>query len=253
MRVMRDVRQNYALGFDLDSMVKDGLLDSISVAPRWASNDSDMPIEDFKRAYPSLSVYAGITDLTLLAFTDAESAMGYASAYLSRGADKIYLYNFFSNPRSPSPANQRLYRACGTLETLKGEARRIVVTYQDMTAPNAPRWVPLPAKANGFTLSVPTGPILEGERVSLILGFDREVTSTEVKASLDGIPAVFMGKTEEGRAYAEGKNRTAGGEPVKALYLFSLSKSKAVEKAVTLSVKACEDLHLSYAEINIKP
>lgn len=252
LRLMRDRKQNHALGFDIDAMVKESLLDSISVAPRWASCDSDMPIENFKSAYPDLPVYAGITDLTLLTPTDAEAAMGYAAAYLARGADKIYLYNFFSNPFSPSDANNTLYRTCGSLETLIGEARRIIVTYQDMTAWGQSPWVPLPAKADGFSLFIPTGPIAKEESISLVLGFDREITNEEVKVSLDGVPAVFMGMTEQGSAYAKGKNRTAGGEPVKALYLFTLPKRKGVEKAVTLSVEAGASLLLSYVEIIVK-
>lgn len=252
LRVMRDIQQNRALGFDLHAMAKEGLLDSISVAPRWASNDSDMPIESFKHAYPSLPVYAGITDLTLLTPTKADVAMGYAAAYLARGADKIYLYNFFSDPYSPSPEYQRLYRTCGSLKTLVGEARRIVVTLQDMTAPSAPRWSPLPERAQDFAYIIPTGPIRCDEQVSFLLGFDREAEEEEVTLTVNGKRGCFLEKTEEGKAYAEGRARLMGTEGGKAFYLFGLSEGLSTEKELELTLHAKSDLMLSHIEVIVK-
>ena len=251
LRAMRGIEENCAFGFDIPQMVNEGLLDSISVAPRWASNDSDMPIDKWKERFPSLPVYAGVTDLTLLAPTDAACASGYAAAYLALGADKIYLYNFFSNPYAPDPKHERLYRTAGSLQTLVGTDRRIVVTYQDMHAEGLPTFVPLPARANGYALSVPTGPFGAEETVSLVLGFDREIAPNEVTLKVDGIPAAFVGKTAYSDAYAKGKNRTAGCDVVKATYLFALAAPPKVSvPRVTLTADD-EALSLSYLEFVI--
>lgn len=250
-RAIRGIAENHAFGFDIAAMVAEDLLDSVSVAPRWASCDSDMSIESFKQAFPHIPIYAGITDLTLLVPTDAKTAMGYATLYLARGADKIYLYNFFSNPLFPNAEYTPLYSICGSLSTLLNKDRRIVVTYQDMCVPGLPAFVPLPSKADGFCLTVPTGPIEDGEAVSLIVGFDREIDPDEICLSADGKTATFEGRTTYSEAYGKGKNRIAGGEPVKAMYRFSLVTHPA-EKGICVTLNAKdESLSVSYLEIVI--
>lgn len=251
IRVMRDIAQNARLGFDLDALYERKLVDSIGVTPRWASCDSDMPIPLFKERYPRIPIYAGITDLTLLSPTDYETAAGYAAAYLSEGADKICLYNFFSNPYAPSEKHARMYRTCGALETLAGVSRRVVVTYQDFAPIGEAYFCPLPAKADGFSLSIPTGPVEMGERVSVILGFDREIDPSALSVKIDGVAAYPAGKTEKARPYAEGKRRVSGNDSAKELYLFTLSEGIKTERALTLSLSA-EDTSLcvGYVEFN---
>ena len=251
MRVMRDRLQNKRLGFDLDEICARGLLHSIGVTPRWASNDSDMPISLFKARYPNIEVYAGITDLTLLQPTDYEAAAGYAAAYLSMGADKICLYNFFSNPFAPSAQNTRLYHSCGSRDSLAYIPRRTVVTYQDIVPIGDAGWCPLPEKADGFALSVPTGPVEKREDVLLVLGFDRRISAEELTVTIDGAKASLLGETNLGRAYADGKNRIWGKEAVKELYLFTLPDGIKAERSLTLSLTA-EDpsLSVSYIEFD---
>ena len=250
VRFMRDIEGNRIFGFDAAAMIEEGLIDSLSVAPRWATNDSHMPIAEWRAAFPDFPIYAGITDLTILQFVDHRIAAGYAASYLSQGADKIYLYNFFNDPEKPNADYARMHRTCGDLQTLVGAPRRMIVTRQDIT-PNDRVFVPLPAKANGFTLPLPTGPIHPSETLSLVLGFFREVSEEEITVTLDGIPATLTGKTDIGRIYAESTSRFDGVSRADGLYIFALPSGCTAGNPV-LSVKAEDDtLSLSYIEILI--
>ena len=111
--------------------------------------------------------------------------------------------------------------------------------------------MPLPAKANGFTLPLPTGPIHPSETLSLVLGFFREVSEEEITVTLDGIPATLTGKTDIGRIYAESTARFDGVSRADGLYIFALPSGCTAGNPV-LSVKAEDDtLSLSYIEILI--
>ena len=247
-RAMRDIGGNEALGFDVLTMANEGLVDSVSVAPRWGTCDSDMPIEDWKTALP-VPVYAGITDLTWLVPTDEATAAAYASAYLARGADKIYLYNFFTDPDKPSDAYVRLRNVCGSRETLKDVPKRFVVTRQDMVVGDS-FWSPLPAQADGFSLPLVTGPIGKTQSLVLVLGFDREITQSEVTVTLGGVPATLLGRTEHGEAYAEGATRYAGVPMGKVRYAYALPVG-AVGERPTLRLFASDGVTVSYIELVI--
>lgn len=250
VRFMRDIEQNRIFGFDAAAMIEEKLIDSLSVAPRWATNDSHMPIAAWRSAFPDFPIYAGVTDLTILQFADAGIAAGYAASFLSQGADKIYLYNFFTSPDSPKADYARLHRICGDLTTLIGSPRRMIVTRQDIT-PNDQVFVPLPAKADGYTLPLPTGPIGVKEQLSLVIGFDREVGEDEITVLLDGTPARLTAPTDIGRIYAESTVRFDGVTRVGGLYLFSLPDGCTAGDPI-LSVGAKDGtLSLSYIEILI--
>ncbi len=252
MRLMRDIEQNRMLGFDAEALIEEGLLDNLSVAPRWGSNDSHLPVAAWKHRFPDFPIYAGITDLTLLGFSDHETVAGYAASFLAQGADKIYLYNFFTNPDNRNEAYARMHRTCGELATLSHVSRRIPVTLQDVAPLGVPVWCPLPAAADGFTLSVPTGPVAPDEEVAIVLGFDREIKADEITVTLNGTPARLLGATHHADAYASGRNQYAGYEAAKALYLFSLPRGviEGTEARVTLTA-ADRTLTVSYLEADI--
>lgn len=90
-----------------------------------------------------------------------------------------------------------------------------------------------------------------GERVSVILGFDREIDPSALSVKIDGVAAYPAGKTEKARPYAEGKRRVSGNDSAKELYLFTLSEGIKTERALTLSLSA-EDTSLcvGYVEFN---
>ena len=239
IRLMRDIAQNKTLGFDAEAMVKGHLVDIISVSSRWASNDSDMPISNWKTHFPDTPIYAGITDLTNLKPTTYETTAGLAAAYLADGADKVYLYNYFNDPLFPSPVFFKAQRTCGDLETLEGEGRRIPVLYQDVAPFGQTGYHPLPASAKDFSLSVLTGPLFLGEAATVTVGFDREIEEGDAILFVNGTEAMLSEKADTPPEAPEGKH----------YYTYKVAADALGETRQTLAVKARDGgLTLCYAE-----
>lgn len=201
IRLMRDMEQNKAFGFDAFTMANEKLVDSITVCPRWGSNDSDMPIAEWKEALTGVEIYAGITDLTYNKGTTYQLVAGYAAQYLQQGADKIYLYNFFNNPLAPNEGYAKMYTTCGSLATLEGEAQRYVVTYQDTTPSGYTAWNPLPATLNGFSLEVATGPVDEKDVVWIVVGLDQKIKRADITITVNGHAVDFKSMTQFANTY----------------------------------------------------
>ncbi len=203
IRLIRDIKGNKALGFDVDAIVGEKLADVITVCPRWATCDSDMPIGEWKAAYPGTEILAGVTDLIHVKPPVFEAIAGYASQYLHQGADGIYLYNFFNNPVSANESYAKMYRTFGSQETLSGRPRRYIVTYQDLAPYNTDPWKPLPAPADGFALDVSTGPVSGEDPAKLILGTDREIAEGELTVRINGHTAAYSGPTRAACPYTD--------------------------------------------------
>jgi hypothetical protein len=199
-RQPRDYTQALLYGFDAAAWAKEGLADAIVVTPRWESNDSAMPLRQWRAALrgSDVKLYAGLEILTNraddAAYTTARVARGYAAQYLSEGADAIYLFNYFQNPNEPEAFKHEIYNTCGSLDTLKNAARRHVVTFQDIAPEGVEKYRPLPmkiTKAKPQSLLVHTGGIA-AETLTIYLGANTD----KLRVSLNGKPCEPLGKAE---------------------------------------------------------
>jgi len=133
------------LGMDGALWAREGLVQMLVVTPFWASIETDMPMELWRRLCGDRVTLAAGLELLLrpyhdyrpLQFNSLETVRGAAASLLSRGADRIYLFNYMDSQtemadRENYPA---LLRECGRLETLAGKMRRHIVTYSDTWAP----------------------------------------------------------------------------------------------------------------------
>lgn len=133
------------LGLDGAAWAREGLIQMLVVTPFWASIEPDMPIELWRRLAGNQVTLAAGLELLLrpyasyrpLPFNSLETVRGAAASLLSRGADRIYLFNYMdSETEMPDRENYSLLlRQCGRLDTLAGKPRRHVVTYSDTWAP----------------------------------------------------------------------------------------------------------------------
>ncbi len=182
VRLMRDIAENLVYGFDAETWVREGLVDLITVSPRWETSDGDMPTEEWKRRFPDTEIAACVTDLFVLGTDDVggtpATVAGYALRYLSDGADSVYLFNYFMDP-GPGGADSVkghpydvINRTCGREETLLASPRRVIVAYQDVCPEGAKPYKPLPA-AEG-EIPVRLGVLPEGARIALLAGFGGE-------------------------------------------------------------------------------
>ncbi|MBI4891454.1 MAG: hypothetical protein HY821_12580 [Acidobacteria bacterium] len=142
------------LGMDGAKWAREGLVQMLVVTPFWASIETDMPIELWRQlAGKEVTLCAGLELLLRpyhayrpLGYNTLETVRGAAASLLSRGADRIYLFNYMdSQTAMPDlPNYPTLLRECGSLKTLAGKPRRHVVTYSDTYAPGEPSGAQLP-------------------------------------------------------------------------------------------------------------
>ncbi len=98
VRFLRDIEQNKIFGFDIPTLVNEKLFTSVTVTPRFNITDSDMPISDWKKLLEGsgIELYAGVEMLSYnFTFNDDKVISALTRKYLSQGADKIYLFNYF--------------------------------------------------------------------------------------------------------------------------------------------------------------
>ena len=259
-RLMRDIEQNLVYGFDAKTWVEEGLVSHINVSPRWASCDSDMPIAAWKSRFPDARISAGIETLVLRANKDAHAAAdvvnGLAATYISQGADYIYLYNYFINPRKPeSPYTRRtldIIARCGMADTVFSSPRRHIVMYQDIAPSGYKPYRPLPLKVEGAerSVAVNTGYIPSGKSGKLIIGLS-EGCPCCVEVSFNGRPC---GDFRPTRIYAGAQDEppVPNGYVPENVRLYEcsveLTDGRDVQEVLFRSRKACVD----YIEIVIE-
>ena len=193
-RVPTSPSTSLSLGMDAVSWCRKGLINRLVITPFWASSQTDMPIELWKQLLDGTNVrlYAGLEILLrayptspLFQTNSIETARGAAISYLARGADDIYLFNYFDKVTCMDDLENYplLLREIGSIETLRNKPRRHVVTFADTWAVG---------EANGYLLPcvlrsddcrafrVPIGEKPTNQKAYVVLGFlEDEKASTE--------------------------------------------------------------------------
>jgi hypothetical protein len=144
-----------AMGMDGARWAAEGLVQMLVVTPFWASIETDIPIEEWRRLIGNRVVLAAGLELLVrpyheyskLQYNSLETVRGAAATLLSRGADRIYLFNYMDSQTAMEGVEKdypQLLRECGSLETLRGKPRRHIVTYSDTWAPGEQQGAQLP-------------------------------------------------------------------------------------------------------------
>ena len=214
------------LGFDVFDWIKAGIVNHITVTPRWSSTDNDMPIDLWRRILDDTGVtLAAGLEILLDAYNRRgrkylyntfETVVGSACAYYAEGADAIYLFNYMDMPFSDEIKDtsicsdkstyRKLLRTVGDYDRCAAEKRRHVVTYDDVSAIGAVTRKPLPLLLAGkkgelvsfSALRVPTGKIDGTRSVRVILGFAKETEYCigDVTVYLSARPCRFVDMAE---------------------------------------------------------
>jgi hypothetical protein len=175
----------FDMGFDAIAWAKEGLIDLLTAAPRWATLEFDMPMERWRELLGNAPVtlaggletryepYRGET----VRMISPEMAVGVAASILLRGADAVYLFNYFQDgwPDRPMPVYQKTIRAMASLETLQKLPRTVGVTYRDVRSPLENYKKPLPATGEELAFHLTLGSASEShQRCELLLSFQPE-------------------------------------------------------------------------------
>ncbi|MBQ8498126.1 MAG: hypothetical protein IJ489_11830 [Clostridia bacterium] len=190
------------LGFDFFDWIKAGIIDHITVTPRWSSSDNHMPIDLWKRILEGTGITLAAGQEMLIdaynrrgrkyAYNTYETAIATACAHHFQGADAVYLFNYMDMPvpiddrECSLYADKALYRkflcTAGDYELCSAEKRRHVITYDDVSAIGVPMQKQLPKVLSEglFTaLRIATGKIGADRKISVILGFEGEAYRAE--------------------------------------------------------------------------
>ena len=229
VRLERDLGQNLQYGFDPETWVKENLVDLIVVTPRWATCDSDMPLEDWKAKFPNTEISAGLEVLVARqcgeAYLTPALAAGYAASYLDRKADSLYLFNQFMdlsplNADAENSAGMGVHLVCGDRAACEAAPRRFIVTGQDI-APYDVSYQPLPITLceQGAKLAFRLGRVSADRRGSLVLGFSSGDIS-ECRVLANGAALSIWQQTE--KSEAEPERALTHAEPGTKLYRAAL-------------------------------
>lgn len=208
----------WAMGMDGAKWVNDGLLDMLVITPFWASIETDMPVEQWRQLIGDRAILAAGLELLLRPYHDykiqyntLETVRGAAASLLSRGADRVYLFNYMdSQTAMPDLENyQALLHECGELQTLSGKARRHVITYSDTWAPGEQQGSQLPRSFSrpGFAMfRLHAGPPMADAKLRLeIEGAPPE--ALEIRLNGGGEPLPLIGEAPAGTApHPQGKS-----------------------------------------------
>jgi len=168
-----------ALGFDVDAWVQQKLIDRLVVSP-FLFSQFDVPIEEWTQLVGGrpVTLEAGLmvtihpSVASPVVSHNLETARGAALSLLDRGADRIYLFNFFDD--MPYAVTGQTYRGSahwkafrellcelGSMETMDRKSRRHIVTNDDTRAPEDHSPLILPrdfAAGAAVEFTIPTGP-----------------------------------------------------------------------------------------------
>jgi hypothetical protein len=208
-RVPSRPHTSLGLGMDAVEWARRGLIDLLVVTPFWATIETDMPIEQWKRLLDNTGVRlaAGLEVLIraypaskLRQTNSLETVRGAAASLLSRGADSIYLFNYMDSDTTIEDLSDypQLVREVGSLETLVGKPRRHVVTYADTWAPGEPTAIALPivcAIDSHASLRLHLGPKPETSEAEIRIGVQEgEVLGEDsCEIRLNGAKCAFVG------------------------------------------------------------
>ncbi len=187
-----------AIGLDAVAWAKEKLVDLVVITPFWATIEFDMPVEYWRELLgPDILLAAGL-EINLRpsgkvwpkygeGFSNTpETVFGAAASLLHRGADRIYLFNYYLSPKDPKNKSadfdypgglKAILDYAGDPAALLKQPRRHVVTYSDVVAPGEPEAFALPAKCalkNPARFRIPIGPKPNTGTAQICIGLGEE-------------------------------------------------------------------------------
>ncbi len=169
LRICRDPDDAYDFGFDVKTMVEEGLVDVVVPTAHYACTDSAMPMRKWRRLLgDKAALIGGIeTNNYMNTVNTAEHSKAYAASFYAQGADGIY----FNNHEYYSDRNRASWRV--NRESCHQGRREFVVTYQDCSAYESEAYRPLPLKyIYSAGIPVEIGKVKPTDKVTLLIDFE---------------------------------------------------------------------------------
>lgn len=204
VRVASDLETNYDLGFDVLTWASEGLIDLVIPTGRWATVDGNVPVSLWtSMMHPYGVEVAPCIEVRVQNYDGSDGAMqghtlatynGFAAAFLSQGADKVAIYNYYLGHHTAriqykhkvsttDEAVAGTWRhfvvatTIGSYDKLMTLDRRVIMTYNDMKALWKQQTSQLPTSCNAgetVTLRLSVGDIPEEATVTVKLGINAQ-------------------------------------------------------------------------------
>lgn len=256
VKASRDIDESKYFGLDIRHYADMGWIDVVVPSCYWGSSDSDMPIEkwvtELAKCKNKVQVWAGLECHVTNAFEtekgwqSASTLAGFATQYLSQGADKIYLFNMFNDVREKTAA-------CSSLENALAQPRRsYVVTEANCTPYNVgfteynPLPIDLKAGETNDSIVIKHGPMVEDANNVIFVGIPSldptEIDAKTLTVKYNGAECEFAGITTESW---QGESTYLG-----LIVGYKVPKGVAVgSKAGKISITAGRDVTCTYLEL----
>ncbi|NJD04344.1 MAG: hypothetical protein FIA99_17505 [Ruminiclostridium sp.] len=196
-------RPQTALGLGMDAVewARRGIIDRLVITPFFATIETDMPIEIWKQLLHGTGVklaagheinISPYPDSKLVQYNSLESVRGAAVSLLDRGADLIYLFNYFDyfeNEDDDIYNYSEILHEIGCMDLMINKPRRHILTFQDMWAPGEPKAFKLPLKCCPYEyndIRIHIGPKPDNAEVAIILGTSEELAEDDLKVLVNG-------------------------------------------------------------------
>ncbi len=235
-----NISATFNQGFDIQAWCEKGLVDFVTILPRWQTINTNMDIGLWKklisgkaRLGAGLQLLVNPTGLKEGMMALGDHDFGQSVANLSLGADYIYLYNHFDintsdvyemivegSVRHPECMKNILHNIA-TIETAMRFKRRHILTYDDYNAPweNQNARLPLRVNQDFRAIRIAVGRLNEDAKVEFVAGFEEAIEVDRLTVYVNSRQAVFA--REGGRYDGKGCSYTFS-VPVAAIQTYAL-------------------------------
>ena len=271
VRVLPDIQLNFDFGFNVMQWVQEGIVDLVTLAARFESNDTDMPIKLWKTMLNPYDVkLAACIEMNIrptlvheAICPNMETFAACAATAYSQGADYIYFYNYFHQIRSGNfdrdaelstdpdahIGEKYMYwsviNQLGNPETVMKMNRRHIISIKDVL----PMWKgkrgynQLPVVFNrDASFKICVGDIPDGAELTIRIGFEdsEKAVADPPKVFVNSELCTYIGAEDDPRWHEGGK-----------LLSYSIPKS-AHRGNMCPYVIVKEEMKAVYVEIYIK-
>ena len=218
LRTFRDPESDFYAGIDTPTLAREGIIDAVTVTPRWATTDSDIPLAHWRAILPRGIRLSLASEMNYRAANQREARStpellrGLAAYAYAAGADDFYMFNYSylalptGDGLPPCPDAEpflALLRELGDGETVKRLPRRHMLSYNDLTAygMRARPTLPLPVTRRHELSAVRLFTGEANEKMYLLLDID--TSEKNLSVYLNSASVRYLGRARVEEAYAD--------------------------------------------------
>ena len=268
IRCASDVETNYDFGLDVLTWAAEGIIDLVIPTGHYTTTDTDTPVTEWVslmhpygiEVAPCIEEYISSNPGGGRTQNNLKTYNGAAASFLSQGADKVAVYNFYiscgqyirdmhkvsttAEDVSGTFRHFNIASTIGSLEKLMTLDRRVVLTYNDtkMIWDDNRAQLPLTIKAGETgTLRIAVGDIPAGATVTLKFSVNAQNIAKRPTVYVNSKTATWLGLeiNEEGLSKSQ-------------VITYSVPASALTSQHLVVEIAPQRDLTCDYAEVLIE-